>query len=178
MIASDVRAFLVGQLNVDISSDLIHDNNLMMVAELVVETWFRYRRSTPTTTTVTTVNQAYQFPQPYPERIVNVFTLPGPCSVKYQYSAGLLYIFQNDGDYFVQYSSKPTASSVTIQSMPFAFQTMLLNRLKMALGQKIKFAKFGEQPFELDGEALYQEGSEGWDRDLEWCQVNHDPHYH
>lgn len=67
-----------------------------------------------------------------------------------------------------------TADNAYLAGLPYELENLFVAYCKIAIGQKLKFSSYQNQPFQLDGEAIYAEGEAGRKEWEEFIMINRD----
>ena len=67
-----------------------------------------------------------------------------------------------------------TADNAYLAGLPEELENLFVAYCKLAIGQKLKFSSYQNQPFQLDGEAIYAEGEAGRKEWEEFIMINRD----
>ena len=67
-----------------------------------------------------------------------------------------------------------TADNAYLAGLPHELENLFVAYCKLAIGQKLKFSSYQNQPFQLDGEAIYNEGEAGRKEWEEFIMINRD----
>lgn len=67
-----------------------------------------------------------------------------------------------------------TSDNAYLAGLPHELENLFVAYCKIAIGQKLKFSSYQNQPFQLDGEAIYAEGAEGRKEWEEFIMINRD----
>lgn len=71
-----------------------------------------------------------------------------------------------------------TADNAYLAGLPEELENLFVAYCKIAIGQKLKFSSYQNQPFQLDGEAIYSEGEAGRKEWEEFIMINRDEDPH
>lgn len=71
-----------------------------------------------------------------------------------------------------------TADNAYLAGLPEELENLFVAYCKIAIGQKLKFSSYQNQPFQLDGEAIYAEGEAGRKEWEEFIMINRDEDPH
>lgn len=71
-----------------------------------------------------------------------------------------------------------TADNAYLAGLPEELENLFVSYCKIAIGQKLKFSSYQNQPFQLDGEAIYAEGEAGRKEWEEFIMINRDEDPH
>lgn len=67
-----------------------------------------------------------------------------------------------------------TSDNAYLAGLPHELENLFVSYCKLAIGQKLKFSSYQNQPFQLDGEAIYAEGEAGRKEWEEFIMINRD----
>lgn len=67
-----------------------------------------------------------------------------------------------------------TADNAYLAGLPHELENLFIAYCKVAIGQKLKFSSYQNQPFQLDGEAIYSEGEAARKEWEEFIMINRD----
>ena len=67
-----------------------------------------------------------------------------------------------------------TADNAYLAGLPEELENLFVAYCKLAIGQKLKFSSYQNQPSQLDGEAIYAEGEAGRKEWEEFIMINRD----
>ena len=67
-----------------------------------------------------------------------------------------------------------TADNAYLAGLPEELENLFVAYCKLAIGQKLKFSSYQNQPFQLDGEAIYAEGEASRKEWEEFIMINRD----
>lgn len=71
-----------------------------------------------------------------------------------------------------------TADNAYLAGLPEELENLFVSYCKIAIGQKLKFSSYQNQPFQLDGEAIYSEGEAGRKEWEDFIMINRDEDPH
>lgn len=67
-----------------------------------------------------------------------------------------------------------TSDNAYLAGLPHELECLFVAYCKLAIGQKLKFSSYQNQPFELDGESIYAEGEAGKKEWEDFIMINRD----
>lgn len=156
----DLRIEMNNGLNLDITSKLMSDTVLDATYNEVDKFWTLYRRSNDKFIAIAvSSSNFFTFTDPIPETITCILeTSTGEVTTNdWIYAKPTLSILE--GEYSVLYESSTTSTELD-EFLHDLFRRLFIAISKRKLGQRVKFSKFQDAGFELDGDALYDEGKE------------------
>ncbi len=171
----DLRTIMNDSLNLEIDSDIISDSSLEMQYKKAEAFWSLYRLwGARTIGIIVDSSGLYTFTSPtIPTSIKNIIDLKTSAhisSTQWTYSMPILSI--NPGSYSICYQEMVDPS--TLNALPHYLETLFVAMAKRSVGQRLKFAQFPDKPFEIDAEALFQEGDSDVKELKEFIMTNRD----
>jgi len=176
--ALNLRAILEEELDISPMPDtLIPDSALSRYYNEVGKFYFNYRRGVKGIAFITVDSSGtfdFTTQEPVPETIIQIcdaVTGATISSSQWSYLKPILTI--SPGDYQVTFYKNVEQTSVD-EFPSYLYQELWVARCKKGIGQRMKFSKFNEPTLELDGEAMYTEGSETYEERREFTIINRD----
>lgn len=109
-------------------------------------------------------------------QIIDSTNVPPPiiCVPPSSYSYAKPILFIKAGTYIVQYFQTVEASDLDESTMSYSLNRLYVARAKEILGQFLKFSKFPDSPFEIDGDTIYESAITEIETVQESLRINRD----
>ena len=170
--AVSLREVLDDELNLD-TAELIEDATVQRMYNKAVH-WYRKYRMFPRTNTC---NYSIESGDYVPDILMGqeVEVEEGGVLVKKKLSEAVdtkTRVFNGTGTITVTFAL--TSDNAWLAGLPHELENLFAAYCKKAIGQRLKFAKYPSQPFDLDGDALFSEGESERKEWEEFIMVNRD----
>ena len=166
--AVTLRQVLDEEMNLE-TEELIDDGSLMRQYRKAVH-WYRKYRLFPRTNTCKFSIETGEY---VPDIDMNQMVEYGGKQVKLSDIVDTqTRIFNGTGSITVTIAL--TSDNAYLAGLPEELENLFVAYCKIAIGQKLKFSSYQNQPFQLDGEAIYSEGEAGKKEWEEFIMINRD----
>ena len=166
--AVTLRQVLDEEMNLE-TEELIGDGSLMRQYRKAVH-WYRKYRLFPRTNTCKFSIETGEY---VPDIDMNQMVEYGGKQVKLSDIVDTqTRIFNGTGSITVTIAL--TSDNAYLAGLPEELENLFVAYCKIAIGQKLKFSSYQNQPFQLDGEAIYAEGEAGKKEWEEFIMLNRD----
>jgi hypothetical protein len=196
MTLDELRETVFNEIGINLEQDLLTDSKLIQCWNQAVKYWLRYMNSVnkgggyaedSIGFTIDDSNEIeagsktylYEFKERVPRSIKTLYCLPYgqtiPCWL-YWYNKPLLTLKKGvlPGNYAAVFEGSANYAEMLPDDIPEYLLWLVCAYVKKKVGQFIKFASYNDKPFDVDGEAWYNEG-EKWAKELEeFIRVNRD----
>jgi hypothetical protein len=195
MTVDELRDLVFNEIGIGIEQDLLTDEKLIQCWTQAVKFWLRYMNSVNSggasedslgfkidaddETAPGSGVHVYEFRGRVPGAVKSLHKLPEgqliPCWL-YVYNKPLLTLKRGilPGSYAVYYEGPSDYSEMIPDDIPEYLLWLTCAYAKKKVGQYIKFAAYGDKPFDIDGDAFWREGAE-WAKECEeFIRVNRD----
>lgn len=166
--AVDLREVLDEELNIE-TEELITDEVITRMYRKALH-WYRKYRLFPRTNTYNySIESGDYVPDILMDQIVTVDGKTGKLSdfvdTKTRYF---------NGTKTIVVTIALNANNAYLAGLPEELENLFVAHCKMAIGQRLKFSKYPSQPIELDGEAMFNEGTDGVKYWKDFIMINRD----
>lgn len=166
--AISLRNILDEELNIQ-TDELMSDDAIARMYHKAVH-WYRKYRLFPRTNTFNySIENGDYVPDVLLSQEVTVDGKTGPLS---DFVDTHTRVFNGTGT--IQVVIAITSNNAYLSGLPHELENLFVAYCKKAIGQRLKFAKYPNQPFDLDGEALYSEGEAEQKNWEEFIMMNRD----
>lgn len=166
--AVSLREVLDDELNFE-TAELIEDGTLQRMYNKAVH-WYRKYRLFPRTNTY---NYSIETGDYVPDILMDQEVVYEGVTKKLSEIVDTqTRIFNGTGSITVTFAL--TSNNAYLVGLPHELENLFVAYCKKAIGQRLKFAKYPSQPFELDAESLYNEGEDGRKEWENFIMVNRD----
>lgn len=166
--AVTLREILDEELNIE-TEELISDVAVGRLYRKAVH-WYRKYRLFPRTNTFNySIENGDYVPDVILTQEVTVEGKTGPLS---DFVDTKTRVFNGTGT--IQVVIAVTSNNAYLAGLPHELENLFVAYCKKAIGQRLKFAKYPSQPFDLDGENLFNEGESEISKWEEFIMVNRD----
>lgn len=170
--AVDLRDVIDDEINVD-TSELIEDRTILRFYRKAVN-WYRKYRFFPRANTCNySIESGDYVPTILMDQIVTVDGKTGKLS---EFVDTKTRVFNGTGTITVTFAV--TSDNAYLTGLPHELECLFVAYCKKAIGQRLKFAKYPSQPFDLDGNALYTEGEAAIEKWENFIMENRDEDPH
>lgn len=151
--AVSLRDVLDEELNIE-TCEIISDDTVKRMYNKAVH-WYRKYRLFPRTNTF---NYSIESGDYVPDVILDQeVTIEGKTGKLSDFIDTKTRVFNGTGT--IQVVIALTSNNAYLAGLPHELENLFVAYCKTAIGRRLKFAKYPNQPFELDGEALFSEGA-------------------
>lgn len=166
--AVTLRQVLNEEMNVE-TEELIDDGAVLRMYRKAVH-WYRKYRLFPRTNTYKFSIETGEY---VPDIIMDQKVLYNGKTVKLANIVDTrTRVFNGTGSITVTIAL--TSDNAYLAGLPHELENLFVSYCKLAIGQKLKFSSYQNQPFQLDGEAIYAEGEAGRKEWEEFIMINRD----
>lgn len=166
--AVDLREVLDEEMDIE-TEELISDSALYRMYRKTVN-WYRKYRLFPRTNTY---NYSIESGDYVPDILMDqVVTIDGKTDKLSMFVDTRTRIFNGTGTITVTIAL--TADNAYLAGLPHELECLFVAYCKKAIGQRLKFAKYPTQPFDLDGDGLFSEGETERKEWEEFIMINRD----
>lgn len=166
--AVNLRDVIDEELNIE-TEELISDGALARMYKKAVN-WYRKYRLFPRTNTF---NYSIESGDYVPDILMDqVVTIDGKTGKLSEFVDTQTRIF--NGTRTIQVEIALTSNNAYLAGLPQELENLFVSYCKIAIGQRLKFSKYPSQPIELDGPAMYSEGTEGAKYWENFIEINRD----
>ena len=153
--AVSLRDVLDDELNIE-TEELITDEVILRMYRKALH-WYRKYRLFPRTNTYNySIESGDYVPDILMDQIVTVDGKTGKLS---EFVDTKTRIF--NGTATIQVVIALNANNAYLAGLPEELENLFVSHCKVVIGQRLKFSKYPSQPFELDGEGMFNEGTAG-----------------
>lgn len=166
--AVDLREVLDEELNIE-TEELISDSALARMYKKAVH-WYRKYRLFPRTNTY---NYSIESGDYVPDILMDqVVTIDGKTGKLSEFVDTKTRYFNGTKTIVVVIALN--ANNAYLAGLPEELENLFVSYCKIAIGQRLKFSKYPSQPIELDGPALFEEGTAGAKQWEDFIMINRD----
>lgn len=166
--AVTLRQVLDEELNLE-TEELIDDGSLMRQYRKAVHWYRKYRLFPRTNTCKFSIETGEYVPDIDMDQMV---TYKGKKVKLSEIVDTQTRVFNGTGSITVTIAL--TSDNAYLAGLPHELENLFVAYCKIAIGQKLKFSSYQNQPFELDGPAIYEEGMAGKKEWEEFIMINRD----
>lgn len=164
----DLRQVLDEELNIE-TEELISDSALARMYKKAVH-WYRKYRLFPRTNTY---NYSIESGDYVPDILMDqVVTIDGKTGKLSEFVDTKTRYF--NGTKTIVVTIALNANNAYLAGLPEELENLFVSYCKIAIGQRLKFSKYPSQPIELDGPALFEEGTAGAKQWEDFIMINRD----
>lgn len=167
--ALSLREILDRKCNVP-TAELIDDESLKQQYLYAARYYVRFKLWPRAEYTFSITDGEYKFEFDV-DKIISVTDSQGN-SVNYTFDNYVLKVFNGSGTYVVKVAL--SINSAYINDLPFALENLFYYSCKLAIGERLSFAKYTDMPFEINASEWKNDGKEGVDKWERFIQVNRD----
>lgn len=166
--AVSLRDVLDEELNIE-TEELITDEVILRMYRKALH-WYRKYRLFPRTNTYNySIESGDYVPDILMDQIVTVDGKTGKLS---EFVDTKTRIF--NGTATIQVVIALNANNAYLAGLPEELENLFVAHCKVVIGQRLKFSKYPSQPFELDGDGMFNEGTEGVKYWKDFIMMNRD----
>lgn len=152
------------------TAELIDDDSLKQQYLYAARYYVRYKLWPRTDYTFSITDGEYKFEFDV-DKVISVKDQQGN-DVDYKFDNYVLKIFNGSGTYVVTVAL--SIESAYINDLPFALENLFYYSCKLAIGERLSFAKYTDMPFEINASEWKSDGKEGVEKWENFIQINRD----